>query len=196
MFFYLHRSGKNIFTNKSSSSGIYRYFNSSMRRVKPEQTNKQTKTMFKTALSVSQESFVWFLYFVLKNKKQNILSPWYILWRRGIGGHENSVQIFILFLFITSIFFSQQKADQYHDESVTVLNRDTIQKISKLLQVKEKILIDALTQKKATAGGETVVMNYRMEDVSDDSILNNLTSRTDKEGIWWWLRGVIFVSSP
>ena len=46
-----------------------------------------------------------------------------------------------------------------------MLNRDTIQKISKLLQVKEKILVDALTIKKATAGGETVVMNYKMEDV-------------------------------
>ena len=33
-FFYLHRSGKNIFTNKSSSSGIYRYFNSSVRSVR------------------------------------------------------------------------------------------------------------------------------------------------------------------
>ena len=31
--FYLHRCGKNIFTNKFSSSGIYRYFNSSVRRV-------------------------------------------------------------------------------------------------------------------------------------------------------------------
>ena len=34
IFFYLHRYGKNIFTNKFSSSGIYRYFNSSVRRVK------------------------------------------------------------------------------------------------------------------------------------------------------------------
>ena len=33
-FFYLHRCGKNIFTNKFSSSGIYRYFNSRVRRVK------------------------------------------------------------------------------------------------------------------------------------------------------------------
>ena len=33
-FFYLHKCGKNIFTNKFSSSGIYRYFNSSVRRVK------------------------------------------------------------------------------------------------------------------------------------------------------------------
>ena len=33
-FFYLRSCGKNIFTNKFSSSGIYRYFNSSVRRVK------------------------------------------------------------------------------------------------------------------------------------------------------------------
>ena len=32
-FFYLPRYGKNIFTNKFSSSGIYQYFNSSVRRV-------------------------------------------------------------------------------------------------------------------------------------------------------------------
>ena len=34
IFFYLHRCGENIFTNKFSSSSIYRYFNSSVRRVK------------------------------------------------------------------------------------------------------------------------------------------------------------------
>ena len=33
-FLYLHKSGKNIFTNKSSSSGIYQYFNGCVRRVK------------------------------------------------------------------------------------------------------------------------------------------------------------------
>ena len=32
-FFYLHRNGENIYTNKSSSSGIYWYFNGSVRRV-------------------------------------------------------------------------------------------------------------------------------------------------------------------
>ena len=67
---------------------------------------------------------------------------------------------------ISRLILSSQKADQYHDESVSVLNKDTIQKISSLLKVKEKILEEALTQKKATAGGETVVMNYKMEDVS------------------------------
>ena len=33
------------------------------------------------------------------------------------------------------------------------------------VQVKEKTLVEALTQKRATAGDETVVMNYRMHDV-------------------------------
>lgn len=33
-------------------------------------------------------------------------------------------------------------------------------------QVKEKTLVEALTQKRATAGDETVVMNYKMHDVS------------------------------
>ena len=34
IFFYLHKCGKNIFTNKFSSSGIYRYFNSSWEGLK------------------------------------------------------------------------------------------------------------------------------------------------------------------
>ena len=34
------------------------------------------------------------------------------------------------------------------------------------LQVKESTLIDALTKKKTTAGGETVVINYKLADVS------------------------------
>ena len=35
-FLYLHRSGKNIFTNVPSSSGIYQYFNGSVRRLNVE----------------------------------------------------------------------------------------------------------------------------------------------------------------
>ena len=34
-----------------------------------------------------------------------------------------------------------------------------------VLQVKESTLIEALTKKRTTAGGETVVMNYNMADV-------------------------------
>ena len=39
-FFYLHKCGKNIFTNKFSNSGIYRHFNSSVRRVKVYEETK------------------------------------------------------------------------------------------------------------------------------------------------------------
>ena len=44
-FFYLYRSGKNIFTNKSSSSGIYQYFNSSVRRVNMENIPKTRRPL-------------------------------------------------------------------------------------------------------------------------------------------------------
>ncbi|XP_055956290.1 unconventional myosin-IXa isoform X3 [Patella vulgata] len=58
----------------------------------------------------------------------------------------------------------KKKGDQHHDESVSIKNEDTVEIISNLLKVKEKTVIDALTQKKTIAGGETVVINYKMED--------------------------------
>ncbi|KAJ8304274.1 hypothetical protein KUTeg_017857 [Tegillarca granosa] len=58
----------------------------------------------------------------------------------------------------------RKKGDQHHDESVSVLNESAIKIISSLLKVKEKTVLEALTQKRTTAGGETVVINYRMED--------------------------------
>ncbi|CAC5398993.1 Unconventional myosin-IXa,Myosin-16,Unconventional myosin-IXb,Probable myosin heavy chain ECU04_1000,Myosin-6,Unconventional myosin-X,Myosin-15,Myosin-10,Myosin-13,Myosin-VIIa,Myosin-1,Myosin-2 heavy chain,Myosin-I heavy chain,Unconventional myosin heavy chain 6,Unconventional myosin-XV,Unconventional myosin-VIIb,Myosin-3,Myosin-7,Myosin-5,Myosin-9,Myosin-17,Myosin-4,Myosin-11,Unconventional myosin-Va,Unconventional myosin-Ib,Myosin-2 heavy chain, non muscle,Myosin-12,Myosin-8,Unconventional myosin-VIIa,My len=58
----------------------------------------------------------------------------------------------------------KKKGDQHHDESVTVKTESVVQIISSLLKVKEKTLVDALTQKRATAGDETVFMNYKMED--------------------------------
>ncbi|XP_078314826.1 unconventional myosin-IXb-like isoform X4 [Crassostrea virginica] len=58
----------------------------------------------------------------------------------------------------------KKKGDQHHDDSVTIKNQEAIQIISSILKVKEKTLVEALTQKRATAGDETVVMNYRMHD--------------------------------
>ena len=55
-FFYLHRCGKNIFTNKSSSSGIYRYFNSSVRRVKVKQMDLQ---IYWNTKHILVQSFNW-----------------------------------------------------------------------------------------------------------------------------------------
>ncbi|XP_053405798.1 unconventional myosin-IXAb-like isoform X4 [Mercenaria mercenaria] len=57
----------------------------------------------------------------------------------------------------------KKKGDQHHDESVTIVNPETITIISKLLMVKERTLVEALTQKKTVAGDETVVMTHRME---------------------------------
>ncbi|CAL1546779.1 unnamed protein product [Lymnaea stagnalis] len=58
----------------------------------------------------------------------------------------------------------KKKGDQHHDESVTVKAGNTVKTISLLLKVKERYVLDALTQKKTTAGDETFVINYKMED--------------------------------
>ena len=50
-------------------------------------THQNPTAMFKTAMSVPTYSIVRILFFVLKNKKQKVLSHWYMLWRRGIGGY-------------------------------------------------------------------------------------------------------------
>ncbi|BFY98087.1 hypothetical protein BsWGS_01126 [Bradybaena similaris] len=58
----------------------------------------------------------------------------------------------------------KKKGDKHHDESVMVKNMESIQIISKLLKVKERYVLEALTQKKTTAGDETFVINYKMDD--------------------------------
>ncbi|XP_076443388.1 unconventional myosin-IXb-like isoform X3 [Babylonia areolata] len=57
-----------------------------------------------------------------------------------------------------------KKGDQHHDESVVVKNEATVKMISHLLKVKERTVLEALTQKKSTAGDETFTINYKMED--------------------------------
>ena len=46
----------------------------------------RTRAMSKTSMTVLPYSIVWFLDLALKNEKWNILSNWYMLWMRGIGG--------------------------------------------------------------------------------------------------------------
>ncbi|KAL8597794.1 hypothetical protein ACOMHN_004909 [Nucella lapillus] len=58
----------------------------------------------------------------------------------------------------------KKKGDQHHDESVTVRNEATVKIISNLLKVKEKTVLEALTQKRTTAGDETFTINYKMEE--------------------------------
>ena len=73
-FFYLHRCEKNIITNKFSSSGIYRYFNSSVRKVKegPHKSVKGTLIILRSGSGIQiLQSFVvpdhkafWSLHFL------------------------------------------------------------------------------------------------------------------------------------
>ncbi|XP_070212949.1 unconventional myosin-IXb-like [Littorina saxatilis] len=58
----------------------------------------------------------------------------------------------------------KKKGDQHHDESVVVRNEATVKIISQLLKVKEKTVLEALTQKRTTAGDEVFTINYKMED--------------------------------
>jgi len=69
---------------------------------------------------------------------------------------------------IQSSVVGWQKGDQHHDESVTITNPETIALVSRLLMVKERTLVEALTMKKTVAGDETVVMTHRMEHVRLD----------------------------
>ncbi|KAK2161935.1 hypothetical protein LSH36_107g02020 [Paralvinella palmiformis] len=58
----------------------------------------------------------------------------------------------------------KKKTDHAHHEAVQVQNIDLVNLISGLLKVKETTMLEALTKKKTMAGGETVVMNYKMAD--------------------------------
>ena len=53
--------------------------------------------MFKSSISVSPYSIARFLNFVLKNKKQKVLSHWYMRWRRGIGNLDYNIVSFLPF---------------------------------------------------------------------------------------------------
>ena len=69
--------------------------------------------------------------------------------------------MFLLFL------LRLQKKEHSHHESVQILSEGAVALIAKLLRVREKTLVEALTKKKTLAGGETVVMTYKLEDVSE-----------------------------
>ncbi|XP_013418061.1 LOW QUALITY PROTEIN: unconventional myosin-IXa-like [Lingula anatina] len=58
----------------------------------------------------------------------------------------------------------KKKSEIHHDEAVYIKNIESVQVISGLLKVKEETLVEALTMKKTTAGEETVIIPYRMED--------------------------------
>ncbi|ELU02859.1 hypothetical protein CAPTEDRAFT_226894 [Capitella teleta] len=58
----------------------------------------------------------------------------------------------------------KKKLSQAHHEAVTISNREQVTVVSNLLKVREDTLIEALTKKKTMAGGETVVMSYKMQN--------------------------------
>ncbi|BFZ01247.1 hypothetical protein BsWGS_04286 [Bradybaena similaris] len=80
--------------------------------------------------------------------------------------HETQRKIFSVLsavLHLGNVDF-KKKGDKHHDEFVAVKNEEAVKTISMLLKVKEQYVLEALTQKKTTAGDETFVISYRMED--------------------------------
>ncbi|XP_064649204.1 unconventional myosin-IXAa-like isoform X26 [Lineus longissimus] len=58
----------------------------------------------------------------------------------------------------------KKKSDHYHHEAVDIKNEEILAVISSLLKVKEATLKEALTKKKTVAGGETLLISYKMEE--------------------------------
>ena len=69
-------------------------------------------------------------------------------------------------LHIGNVEFQPKKSTYHHDESVMVKNTAVVATIADLLRVKEEVLHQALVSKRARASGETLVINYRMPEVS------------------------------
>jgi len=65
-----------------------------------------------------------------------------------------------------NVEFQPRKSAYHHDESVAVKNPEVVFLISDLLKVKQETLMAALTAKRARASGETLIINYRLPEVS------------------------------
>ena len=80
--------------------------------------------MFKSSVSVSPYSIAQFLNFVLRNKKQKVLSHWYMRWR-WIGGHvfARFLQVFLfhtktIWIIVTDLSRTFGKALKQHMEKI------------------------------------------------------------------------------
>lgn len=69
-------------------------------------------------------------------------------------------------LLLGNVEFQPRKLTYHHDEAVGVRNPEVVLLISELLRVKQETLLQALTAKRARASGETLVINYRLPEVS------------------------------
>jgi Myosin heavy chain len=70
-------------------------------------------------------------------------------------------------LLLGNVDFQPRKSAYHHDEAVGVRNAEIVLLISELLRVKQETLLQALTAKRARASGETLVINYRLPEVSN-----------------------------
>ncbi|XP_067935086.1 unconventional myosin-IXb-like isoform X2 [Watersipora subatra] len=57
-----------------------------------------------------------------------------------------------------------KKHTYHYDDAVQVKNLELVSRICKLLDVKEEAFLEALTSKRTIAGGETMVVRYKLED--------------------------------
>jgi len=75
-------------------------------------------------------------------------------------------------LLLGNVDFQPRKSAYHHDEAVGVRNAEIVLLISELLRVRQETLLQALTAKRARASGETLVINYRLPEVSNLSCNN------------------------
>lgn len=71
-------------------------------------------------------------------------------------------------LLLGNVEFHPRKSAYHHDESVGVKNPEVVALISELLRVKQETLMQALIAKRARASGETLVINYRYYNCSNN----------------------------
>ncbi|CAH1796283.1 unnamed protein product [Owenia fusiformis] len=67
-------------------------------------------------------------------------------------------------LHLGNVEYKKKSERSAHHESVEIKNMYLVTIISNLLRVKDETLVEALTKKKTQAGGETVLINYKMEE--------------------------------
>nr|XP_023693952.1 unconventional myosin-IXa-like [Paramormyrops kingsleyae] len=75
-------------------------------------------------------------------------------------------QIFSLLSAILHLGNIRYKRKTYRDDSIDICNPEVLPIVSELLEVKEEMLIDALTTRKTVAVGERLIVPYKLAEVS------------------------------
>lgn len=96
-------------------------------------------------------------------------------------------------LLLGNVEFQPRKSAYHHDEAVGVRNPEVVLLISELLRVKQETLLQALTAKRARASGETLVINYRLPEVSNLNDNVDMCFRWYPDSVWALFILTVFV---